>query len=276
MRHRTHRPNRHYAAIPNAAMRDETLSIEARGMLALLMTYADNWRFRADHLAKVARVGRDKLTRIMRELDAAGYIKRERIRASDGTVHGSEWLIIDEPDRDTENQVVGDTEALKTRDPEKPTPGKSAHIRNSTSSEESQFVCENPHPLFPEFWKVYPRAQKREKAERAFSKAVRDGADPAHIIAAAKAYSAENDGNGRQYLALPENWLRDRRWRDHPDAKPASGSDAEGKWKDLIEKGLQSRSPIARENARRLAREHGFEELLQAADQSEGLRHAAE
>ena len=96
MRHRSNRANRRYASIPNAAMRDEHLSIEARGLLALLMTYTDTWTFRRSHLMQVAGVGRDKFQRLMRELIEAGYVRRVPVREDGGNVCGSEGLITEE------------------------------------------------------------------------------------------------------------------------------------------------------------------------------------
>lgn len=127
MRHRSNRPHRTYAAIPNTALRDEKLSIEARGMLALLMTYSDDWTFNRDHLMKVAGIGRDKFQRIMRELMDAGYVRRQAVRGSEGKVAGSTWIIADDPNhRQPENPSLGEH-----RQPEKPTAGFSGPLRRS-------------------------------------------------------------------------------------------------------------------------------------------------
>lgn len=132
MRHRTTRPDRKYAAIPNEAMRDERLSIEARGLLALLMTYSDDWVFRRDHLMTVAGIGRDKFQNLMRELTEAGYVRRVSVRGEGGKLSGSQWQINDEPDRGPESQAVGSTEGLKNRPPVTPAAGKSGPLRRST------------------------------------------------------------------------------------------------------------------------------------------------
>ncbi|MFV1593299.1 hypothetical protein VWZ88_12625 [Phaeobacter sp. JH20_36] len=121
-------------------MRDTALSLDARGMLALLMTYSDEWRFRRDHLCKVAGIGRDKFTRVMRELGEAGYVERVASRLEDGTLIGTEWIIHDDPSkrvsyRGPENPSLGSTEALKNRPPVKPTAGKPAPIRNNKVKE---------------------------------------------------------------------------------------------------------------------------------------------
>ena len=123
MRHRSTRPNRQHAAIPNSAMRDERLSIEARGMLALLMTYADDWTFKRCHLMKVAQIKRDKFQRIMRELIEAGYVEREALRAEGGKVAGSTWVIMDTPGNEPEPSSDQWKADLFHRQPAEPTTG---------------------------------------------------------------------------------------------------------------------------------------------------------
>lgn len=136
MRERSSRPGRLYAAIPNEAMRDKSLSIEARGLLALLMTYSDDWVFIKEHLQDITGMGRDKFERTMGELVKSGYVERVLTREEEtGKLLGSTWIIRD--DRGPENQGVGVTEALKNRPPAEPTPGKSAPKNNKR--EEEQF-----------------------------------------------------------------------------------------------------------------------------------------
>lgn len=183
MRHRSTRPHRAYAAIPNAAMRDQRLSIEARGLLALLMTYSDDWVFRVDHLQKVATCGRDVLRRMLKELERAGYMVREVERGSSGRVAGTQWIIVDDPfdtkpcatDDDAEQAVVDDdvrrppenpslgknahtdsnsvdmcihTDSLKNRPPEKPTAGKTDPLRRTKEKKTNYKNPPDPKPAF--------------------------------------------------------------------------------------------------------------------------------
>lgn len=79
-------------------------------------------------------------------------------------------------------------------------------------------AAQHTQSAFNEFWKGYPRPKDRDATERAFAQAVADGADPAAIIAGAKAYAAENDGNGSMYLKHSANWLKAQGWLDHGPA----------------------------------------------------------
>lgn len=134
MRNRSTRPNRAYAAIPNAAMRDEGLSLEARGLLALMMTYSDDWTFYVPQLQKTAKVGRDVMRRLLKELEQAGYVVREVGRGENNRLSGSEWVINDDPDSTTSG--VLETEG-------KPDTGKPARTKRVSRPPEIQAIGKN-------------------------------------------------------------------------------------------------------------------------------------
>ncbi len=57
----------------------------------------------------------------------------------------------------------------------------------------------------------------------AFRQAVAAGADPARIIAGAKAYAASVAGRERRFVVSAARWLAEERW---PQAAPAPGANA--------------------------------------------------
>ena len=79
--------------VSNAAARDMSISLEARGMLVILLSMPDERTFRRSHLMKLAGVGKDKYHRIMRELKDAGYLEVAPTRDESGTFTGSSWVI---------------------------------------------------------------------------------------------------------------------------------------------------------------------------------------
>ncbi len=62
------------------------------------------------------------------------------------------------------------------------------------------------------FMEVYPRFGDLAATDTALRQAIKDGADPEHILAGARAYAAEQKGNLSRYIAYSENWLANRRW----------------------------------------------------------------
>jgi len=71
---------------------------------------------------------------------------------------------------------------------------------------------------FDEFWNVYPKKKARPAAEKAFYKAIKNGADPASIITGAKRYALWLSSGGpkdfRPEAKFPQGWLNDERWND--------------------------------------------------------------
>lgn len=80
-----------------------------------------------------------------------------------------------------------------------------------------------PDSNFLRFWKAYPKrkgANPKAAAEKLFLSAVRAGADPEKIIAAAAArIGFDADKIGTEFIPQAVKWLRDRRWEDDSGAE---------------------------------------------------------
>jgi hypothetical protein len=85
-------PEANFTILPNATLRDDRLSYTARGVLAELLSRPDGWETNADKLAERARrhrgtkngEGRRALRGAFAELEAAGYLHRQRERIQEG------------------------------------------------------------------------------------------------------------------------------------------------------------------------------------------------
>ncbi|AHD09517.1 helix-turn-helix domain-containing protein [Phaeobacter gallaeciensis] len=78
-----------------------------------------------------------------------------------------------------------------------------------------------------EFSAAYPRMGLPEATEDALRAALGEGADPAEILAGARAYAVEQDGNAPRYMKLSENWIAEKRWRQHVTAPKAQADQSE-------------------------------------------------
>lgn len=72
---------------------------------------------------------------------------------------------------------------------------------------------------FDAFYAVYPRKVGKGAARKAWAAAIKRGADPAHMIAAAERYR-DNPSRLPQYTKHPGPWLNDERYDDEPE-RPA-------------------------------------------------------
>lgn len=78
---RSPRPESHYLTVANSVVRDRRLSFKARGILILLLSYPDNWCVSSERLALETPGDkgekRDAIRTGLKELEGAGYIRRE-------------------------------------------------------------------------------------------------------------------------------------------------------------------------------------------------------
>ena len=94
---RVQRRRDRFTVLSTATLRTTALSLKARGLWALCLSYPDDWEFRAKHLqAQSERDGRGAVQSALRELEAAGLAALETLRGADGRVRGKRWTIYEE------------------------------------------------------------------------------------------------------------------------------------------------------------------------------------
>jgi hypothetical protein len=121
---------REYVSIANAILQDKTLSWEARGIMAYLLSKPDGWECRNYDLVNQGPAGKHIVQRVLKELQKTGYI--HRYQKSDG--HKIEWVteIYETPDLNTTSR---NTDILPTDEPAggKPVGRESGDIVNTDS-----------------------------------------------------------------------------------------------------------------------------------------------
>ena len=147
----------HYAQIPNATLRDKSLSFEARGVLAMLLSLPDNWSVNVAWIcSQSGSAGRDKVTRILKELQAAGYMVKRLAKDESGKITGTDWDVHPYPA----------TEQLETRRTEKPSSGESDTTKKGLYKERElqNNPVRKPRTKKPEafklFFEQYPEHRK--------------------------------------------------------------------------------------------------------------------
>lgn len=81
------RPTTNFTVLDNATVvRNQRLSWKARGLLAYLLSLPDGWQTSSANLARVAPDGRDSVLTGLSELEAAGFLRRHRVRDSKGRI----------------------------------------------------------------------------------------------------------------------------------------------------------------------------------------------
>lgn len=85
-----------FVVLFRSAAQDGRLSLEARGLFALMVSLPDDWEYTVSGLAVKAGCGREKLRRILKELQTVGYLVREQAHDSGGKFGGNVYVLQDE------------------------------------------------------------------------------------------------------------------------------------------------------------------------------------
>lgn len=77
-------PHQRFTVILRETANDTRLSFKARGLLVWLLDKPDDWRVDAGQIAKTNGCGRDQVLTGLKELEEAGYLRRERYQDGQG------------------------------------------------------------------------------------------------------------------------------------------------------------------------------------------------
>ena len=88
-----------FTVIDNAIFKDYRLSLKAKGLLCQMLSLPDNWEYSVQGLAKLTSDGTSAITSGLKELEEAGYFRRERIREGN-RLAGIEYIISETPNSD--------------------------------------------------------------------------------------------------------------------------------------------------------------------------------
>lgn len=161
------------------AAQDVRLSLEARGLFAMMVSLPDSWDYSVSGLAVKAGCGKDKIRRLLKELQAVGYLIREQSHDSGGKFSGNVYVLQDEapplsgntdngenrqretplsafPTQKNKDLRVGDT-----KEPPIPPKGAEPEQKRKQKSEPKY----RPD-LFDRFWSKYP-TREGERSPRA-------------------------------------------------------------------------------------------------------------
>lgn len=93
-----------FTVVDNYALRDENLSLKARGLLVTMLSLPDNWQFSENGLCSIFKKdGQSSIRSGLKELEEAGYLVRTRTRDSLGRVSSVDWTIYDYPHFENHN-----------------------------------------------------------------------------------------------------------------------------------------------------------------------------
>lgn len=84
--------------IPVWPLQHEKISLQAKGLLAMLLSFPDDWTINMRDIISRSRNGRDATRAALKELIELGYVYSEHIRdPKTNRCYGSRYYVTDEP-----------------------------------------------------------------------------------------------------------------------------------------------------------------------------------
>ena len=125
---------RDYTVMSNHHLRNEKLSLKAKGLLSMMLSLPDDWNYTTRGLAKICKEGVDAIGGALRELESAGYIVRHQLRDRYGRISDTEYVIYEQPQPKQPDMPQPDTEKPAELNIEKSNTQKSITHGSSTDS----------------------------------------------------------------------------------------------------------------------------------------------
>ena len=256
--------NRDYTTMANHHLRDERLSLRAKGLLSMLLGLPDDWEISIRGLSSIVRDGVASVQTGINELIDAGYIVRQRQHAEDGTFAGFEYIIHERPPYTdlpytenpytvtpyTENREQLNTKQSSTNQSIPPivpqveddNPSVSGAAADSSLCTREPQSAETPKrkrrrssksvpdyepELFERFWAAYPRGEDRQGAVAEWDSLRPDRETMLAMSRALVRQRASEEWQRGIGIPYAVRWLRRRRWEDEIKA-PAPPPESAG------------------------------------------------
>jgi len=246
---RAERPVDGYTVIRNSVLRDERLSYRARGLLVAVLSRPDNWRVSRERLAADGLEGRDAVNTALNELEAAGYLVRQREQHPDGR-WTTELVIHDTPvswESGETDLFSADFQGPTTG---KPTTGKPTSVfqalieRPPKKEREKRSSSPDGDGQFAEFWALYPRKVGKTAAERKWVTLIRNGTDPTVILDGLRRHLPDLNSRAVKFRPHPATWLSQGRWEDEVAEPVPSAVESLRGWFQEEGQGVSSDHPM--------------------------------
>lgn len=86
-----------YTTICNRIFKDKRLSLKAKGLLAMLLSFSDTWKLNIKGLVTILKEGESAIRSTMNELIKNGYVERQRIKNEKGVIIGIDYTVYESP-----------------------------------------------------------------------------------------------------------------------------------------------------------------------------------
>lgn len=195
-----------FTVIDNAIFKDYSLSMKATGLLCKMLSLPDNWDYSIAGLTALVNDGESAVRSTLKELEQAGYFRREKVRKN-GKIVKIEYVISEY--KNCEKPLVENPQL------ENPQLENRTQLNTNTLSTNSLSTKEL-HTEFENLWSIYPRKQGKDKAYGFYEKARKKGTTYEEVYRGIEAYVASIEANETemQYVKMGSTFFSQKAWQD--------------------------------------------------------------
>jgi hypothetical protein len=239
-----------FTMISNGLIRDTRLSAQARMLAIWLLSHRVDYQVDTDAMGAAMGCGRDRTRTSLRELEAAGYLRRVSQRDG-GQLVGIDYAITDNPQvaaidgfsGDGADLTKPDSQARVSRPWESVAPYKKTKFQEDQEPEDQEktsspagdgalFGVQAPSAALTRaaaearlnaefetaFWPEYPRRIGKQAALVAYRRARRNGVTVQDLTQGLRRFVQEKASTEARFIPHPSTWLNAGRWADEPEA----------------------------------------------------------
>ena len=127
---------RDYTVMSNHHLKNQKLSLKAKGLLSMMLSFPDEWNYSERGLAAICKEGVDAIHSAIKELENARYMERHQLRGPGGRIVDTEYVIFEKP-REL-NMPPPDPEDPHPDSSETAEPGMVIPVESSTQKSSTQ------------------------------------------------------------------------------------------------------------------------------------------
>lgn len=222
---------RDFTSMPNAWIRDESISFKAKGLLQYLLSHNAGYELTIAQIVRQTKDGKDSIRSAMTELVDAGYLLTYQTKDARG-YNGPLAYFLHEP---------GSVEIPKADNPEQENPKEENPTLENPPAYRKQLNKENKvikkttkdeeiRLLFAEFYQNYPRKLGRGQALTAF-KAALSLTTIEEITLGLKTYIKLTANTDPKFIKHPATWLNGQCWADEYETQQTTTTTIIGDFK---------------------------------------------
>jgi len=86
-----------FTVMSNYHLQDTNLSLKAKGLLSMMLSFSDKWNYTIRGLAAICKEGVEAISTGLKELEKIGYLIRRKLRNESGRIIDTEYTIYERP-----------------------------------------------------------------------------------------------------------------------------------------------------------------------------------